>query len=36
MQTNLTEGEFEMLVKALARRFTGGPFDETAFPPGPD
>ena len=33
MQTDLTEGEFEMLVKALARRFDGEPFDEAAFPP---
>ena len=35
MQTDLTEGEFEMLVKALARRFDGEPFDEAAFPPEP-
>lgn len=35
MQTDLTEAEFEMLVKALARRFDGEPFDEAAFPPEP-
>src|SRR5215204_3993036 len=35
MQTDLTEGEFEMLVKALARRFDGEPLDEAAFPPEP-
>lgn len=33
MQTDLTEQEFETLVKALARRFEGEPFDESAFPP---
>ncbi|HMI82235.1 MAG TPA: hypothetical protein VK480_10645 [Solirubrobacterales bacterium] len=33
MQTDLTEREFEALVKALARRFEGEPFDESAFPP---
>lgn len=33
MQTDLTEPEFEALVKALARRFEGKPFDESAFPP---
>ena len=33
MQTDLTESEFEALVKALARRFEGEPFDESAFPP---
>ena len=33
MQTDLTEPEFEALVKALARRFEGEPFDESAFPP---
>jgi hypothetical protein len=33
MQTDLTEPEFEVLVKALARRFEGEPFDESAFPP---
>ena len=33
MQTDLTESEFASLVKALARRFEGAPFDESAFPP---
>jgi hypothetical protein len=33
MQTDLTESEFAALVKALARRFEGEPFDESAFPP---
>lgn len=33
MQTDLTEAEFHRLVKALARRFDGEPFDESAFPP---
>ncbi len=32
MQTDLTKSEFEALVKALARRFEGEPFDESAFP----
>jgi hypothetical protein len=36
MQTDLTEGEFEMLVKALARRFDGEPFDEAAVPSEPE
>jgi hypothetical protein len=36
MQTDLTEGEFEMLVKALARCFDGEPFDEAAFPLEPE
>jgi hypothetical protein len=36
MQTDLTEREFEILVKALARRFDGEPFDEAAFPPEPE
>jgi hypothetical protein len=35
MQTDLTEPEFKMLVKALARHFDGDPFDEAAFPPEP-
>jgi hypothetical protein len=33
MQTDLTELEFEVFVKALARRFEGKPFDQSAFPP---
>ena len=33
MQTDLTEPEFEVFVKALARHFEGEPFDESAFPP---
>lgn len=33
MQTDLREPEFEALVRALARRFDGEPFDESAFPP---
>src|SRR4051794_37440405 len=32
MQSDLTELEFEALVKALAVRFSGGQFDERAFP----
>jgi hypothetical protein len=32
MQADLTEPEFRAMVKALARRFDGEPFDETAFP----
>lgn len=32
MQTDLTEPEFEVFVKALARRFEGKPFDQSAFP----
>jgi len=34
MQTDLTEPEFDALVKALARHFEGEPFDESVFPPG--
>jgi hypothetical protein len=33
MQTDLTESEFAAFVKALARRFEGEPFYESAFPP---
>lgn len=33
MQTDLREPEFEALVRALARRFDGEAFDESAFPP---
>ena len=35
MQTDLTEPEFKVLVKALARHFEGKPLDESAFPPEP-
>src|SRR6478735_5136049 len=32
MQTDLTEPEFKVFVKALAQRFEGKPFDQSAFP----
>ena len=34
MKTDLTEEQFMALVAALARVFTGGTFDERAFPDG--
>lgn len=34
MKTDMSETEFRQLVKALARRFDGEPFDRAAFPQG--
>ncbi len=32
MKTDLSDGEFRRMVRALSRRFEGEEFDETAFP----
>jgi len=32
MKTDMTEEQFKTMVRALARRFDGHPFDESAFP----